>query len=476
MSILNQVKAKSILVVGDVMLDTYYNGEVTRISPEAPVPVFRKVSEQSVLGGAANVAANLVAAGQKVSILTIVGEDESGKKLLQNFADKKIDTTLVRKLKRNTTVKIRFMADNNQQVLRLDIEDTEKVGDDISEILLSELKDKINRFDMIIISDYLKGLLTLEFTQEILSMAKKSQIPVIVDVKDSNTDKYKGAYLLKPNLKELCTLTNMAVRTKQEIVEVSQALRIRCNCQYILTTCGANGMVLVGDGFSYSVPSEGKEVYDVTGAGDTVIAYLAACIANKIKMKDAVNISNYAAGLQVAKAGTSTVSIREVREHLTSQRQGAAHKVLDSVSVLEFRDDHADKKIVFTNGCFDILHIGHIRYLQQASLLGDILVVGVNSDDSVKRLKGHERPINSEKDRVELLSALGFVDYVIVFKEDTPYELVRTLQPDILVKGGDYSPNDVVGRDIIKSRGGEVVIIPYVEGRSTTKIIEKLRA
>ena len=252
MSILNQVKAKSILVVGDVMLDTYYNGEVTRISPEAPVPVFRKVSEQSVLGGAANVAANLVAAGQKVSILTIVGEDESGKKLLQNFADKKIDTTLVRKLKRNTTVKIRFMADNNQQVLRLDIEDTEKVGDDISEILLSELKDKINRFDMIIISDYLKGLLTLEFTQEILSMAKKSQIPVIVDVKDSNTDKYKGAYLLKPNLKELCTLTNMAVRTKQEIVEVSQALRIRCNCQYILTTCGANGMVLVGDGFSYS--------------------------------------------------------------------------------------------------------------------------------------------------------------------------------------------------------------------------------
>ncbi len=466
MSILNQVKAKSILVVGDVMLDTYYNGEVTRISPEAPVPVFRKLSEQSVLGGAANVAANLVAAGQKVSILTIIGEDENGEKLLQNFADKKIDTTLVRKLKRNTTVKIRFMADNNQQVLRLDIEDTEKVDDDISEILLSELKDKINRFDMIIISDYLKGLLTLEFTQEILSMAKKSQIPVIVDVKDSNTDKYKGAYLLKPNLKELCTLANMAVRTKQEIVEVSQALRIRCNCQYILTTCG----------FSYSVPSVGKEVYDVTGAGDTAIAYLAACIANKIKMKDAVNISNYAAGLQVAKAGTSTVSIREVREHLTSQRQGAAHKVLDSVSVLEFRDDHADKKIVFTNGCFDILHIGHIRYLQQASLLGDILVVGVNSDDSVKRLKGDERPINSEKDRVELLSALGFVDYVIVFKEDTPYELVRTLQPDILVKGGDYSPNDVVGRDIIKSRGGEVVIIPYVEGRSTTKIIEKLRA
>ena len=465
MSILNQVKAKSILVVGDVMLDTYYNGEVTRISPEAPVPVFRKLSEQSVLGGAANVAANLVAAGQKVSILTIIGEDENGEKLLQNFADKKIDTTLVRKLKRNTTVKIRFMADNNQQVLRLDIEDTEKVDDDISEILLSELKDKINRFDMIIISDYLKGLLTLEFTQEILSMAKKSQIPVIVDVKDSNTDKYKGAYLLKPNLKELCTLANMAVRTKQEIVEVSQALRIRCNCQYILTTCGANGMVLVGDGFSYSVPSVGKEVYDVTGAGDTAIAYLAACIANKIKMKDAVNISNYAAGLQVAKAGTSTVSIREVREHLTSQRQGAAHKVLDSVSVLEFRDDHADKKIVFTNGCFDILHIGHIRYLQQA-----------NSDDSVKRLKGDERPINSEKDRVELLSALGFVDYVIVFKEDTPYELVRTLQPDILVKGGDYSPNDVVGRDIIKSRGGEVVIIPYVEGRSTTKIIEKLRA
>jgi len=475
MNSLNHIETKKILVIGDVMLDTYYMGDVKRISPEAPVPVFRKKTERSVLGGAANVAANLVAAEQNVSVMALVGKDANGDKLKGIFEDQGIDTSLITSLDRDTTVKTRLLANNNQQVIRFDIEDTEDLAEDDCKHLFEKLKQRITDFDLILLSDYLKGLLTYEFTQGVIRLANENNIPTIIDVKDPKVDKYTGAYLIKPNLKELRDLTGMSASNDEEIIEAAECLREKCNSEYVLATCGARGMVLVGNNDSYFIDSVDQEVFDVTGAGDTTIAYLAACMVNEFDIKEAVNIANTAAGIQVSKVGTSSVYWDEIRAFLSDQKAGTHHKLLTDKAIHKIRERNKNKKIVFTNGCFDILHIGHVRYLQEAAKLGDILVLGLNSDASVKRLKGPERPVNSEADRAELLCALGFIDYVVIFDEDTPYELIKKVQPDVLVKGGDYSPDEVVGKDIVESRGGKLVLIPFVEGKSTTNIINKIK-
>lgn len=471
---LSQIRSRHILVVGDVMLDNYYVGDVRRISPEAPVPVFRKRSERSVLGGAANVAANLVAANQQTSMMSIIGRDANGQTMMQLFENLGINTGLVSNLQRSTTIKTRFLADNNQQLLRLDVEDTDPITKVESNRILKKLQKVIDDFDLILMSDYLKGLLTQEFTQGVIKMARKHDIPVVIDVKDPKYGKYYGATLLKPNLNELRSLTGKNVQTDEEIVEAAEELRKRSNCQYVLTTLGAKGMVLVGDGEPYFVKSLAREVYDVSGAGDTTIAYLSTCMANGFPIRESVDIANYAAGIQVGKVGTSSVSWQEVRDLISNEDHGIVHKILSAEELNSFRKDNAQKKIVFTNGCFDILHVGHKRYLQQAATLGDILVVGVNSDASVRRLKGPTRPVNNEQDRAEMLSALGFIDYVVIFDEDTPYELIKKIQPDVLVKGGDYKPEEVVGRDIVEARGGRLELISFVEGKSTTNIIKKI--
>lgn len=472
---LNKIKKKSILVVGDVMLDNYYVGEIKRISPEAPVPVFRKKGQKSVLGGAANVAANLVAANQKVAMMSIIGNDENGRKLFDLFKEKGISTDLVQILDRNTTIKTRFLAGNNQQVLRLDVEDTTPISYDESMEMLKKLKKVINGYHLILLSDYLKGLLTYDFTQGVIRLAKEYNIPVIIDVKDPHIEKYQGAFLLKPNLKEIRDLTGMPAHTDDEIVEAAEKLRTSCNCKFVLCTCGARGMVLVGKNHNpFFVKSQVREVFDVSGAGDTTISYLAAAMANGVEMNDAVAIANYAAGIQVGKIGTSTVCIQEVRDFLSNEDNGTFHKILHQEDLKTFRQDNANKKIVFTNGCFDILHVGHKRYLQEAASLGDILVVGVNSDESVRKLKGPTRPVNPEQERVEMLCAMSFIDYVIVFGEDTPYELIKKIQPDVLVKGGDYKPEEVVGKDIVEARGGKLKLIKFVDGKSTTNIINKI--
>ena len=472
---LNQIRKKSILVIGDVMLDNYYLGDIKRISPEAPVPVFHKKTEHCVLGGAANVAANLVAANQMVSMMSIIGNDDSGKQLLRDFNEKGINTKLVEILDRNTTIKTRFLASNNQQVLRLDIEDTNPIPEEICKKMLGKLEKEIDCYHLILLSDYLKGLFTYDFTQGILELAHEHNIPAIIDVKDPHVEKYYGAYLLKPNLKEISDLTGMSVCTNEEIIEAAQTLCKRCDCKFVLCTCGARGMVLVGENHPpFFIAAEGKDVFDVSGAGDTTIAYLAAAMANGMNMNDAVLIANYAAGIQVGKVGTSSVYMQEVRDFLSNKDNGTSHKILYPQDVEMLRQNNVNKKIVFTNGCFDILHVGHKRYLQQAATLGDILVVGVNSDDSVRHLKGPSRPVNNEQDRAEILCAFGFVDYVVIFSEDTPYELIKKIQPDILVKGGDYKLENVVGSDIVENRGGKVEIIPFVDGKSTTNIINKM--
>ena len=419
-------------------------------------------------------AANLVAANQQASMMSIIGRDANGKTMMKLFENLGINTGLVSNLQRSTTIKTRFLADNNQQLLRLDVEDTDPITKVESNRILKKLQKVIDDFDLILMSDYLKGLLTQEFTQGVIKLAKKHDIPVVIDVKDPKYGKYYGATLLKPNLNELRSLTGKNVQTDEEIVEAAEELRKRSNCQYVLTTLGAKGMVLVGDGEPYFVKSLAREVYDVSGAGDTTIAYLATCMANEMPIRESVDIANYAAGIQVGKVGTSSVSWQEVRDLISNEDHGIAHKILSAEELNSFRKDNAQKKIVFTNGCFDILHVGHKRYLQQAATLGDILVVGVNSDASVRRLKGPTRPVNNEQDRAEMLSALGFIDYVVIFDEDTPYELIKKIQPDVLVKGGDYKPEEVVGKDIVEARGGQLELISFVEGKSTTNIIKKI--
>ena len=319
------------------------------------------------------------------------------------------------------------------------------------------------------------GLLTFEFTQSIIKLATKHMKYTLVDVKDKNYEKYSGAFLIKPNLNELKEMTNLSVGTNDEIIYASHKLREYCNSSYILTTCGSRGMVLVGEDNTYFVKADNREVFDVTGAGDTALAYLAAFLANGYSVEQSVEISNHAAGLQVTKSGTSVISLQEVIDTISNLNGDTKNKILDRTSAEKLRELLPNKRIVFTNGCFDILHIGHVKYLRKSAELGDILIIGLNSDNSVRRLKGKDRPINSENDRAELLASFDFVNYVVIFDEDSPYELIEQIKPDVLVKGGDYDNKVIIGQDIVESRGGKTVLIDYIEGKSTTEIIKRIR-
>lgn len=457
------------------MLDMYYYGEVERISPEAPVPVLKKKIERSLPGGAANVAANLAAAGQDVSVMSVIGDDEAGARLsgLLQQVGMKTNLLLIEE-HRPTTSKMRFMGQNNQQMLRYDVEDSSAIHPASVERLIFLLSSHIASFDLVIMSDYLKGVLTPEFTQAAIKICASHDKKVLIDVKDTRTEKYNGAYLLKPNLQEVRHLTGIAAETDEEIALASRKLCLSCDAKYVLTTCGARGMILASkEGGVERIESSSKTVYDVTGAGDTVIAYLAAGIANAMSIMESLKIANVAAGLQVAKVGTASVSISEMEKEW-SQNLGPVSKIIEQENVKQLRNENPGKTVVFTNGCFDILHIGHIRYLKEAATMGELLIIGVNSDESVKRLKGPARPVNSVQERMEVLASLEFVDYVVQFEEDTPYELILAVQPDILVKGADYRPEEVVGKDIVEARGGRLELLPLVPEKSTTKILSKI--
>ncbi len=490
-------KSKKILVVGDAMLDIYYSGEVNRISPEAPVPVFKKLNEQWLLGGASNVAANLVAANQSTSILTMIGDDADGLKIKALFNKIGVDFSLVNIWNRSTITKTRFLAENNQQVLRLDIEDSQPISQKETALLLDLFMNAMDRFDLILLSDYLKGLLTYEFTQGIINIAKVHGKKVLVDVKDPDFKKYKGAWLLKPNIKELSALTKMQVSTDEDLVTAARYLLKEVACEYILTTCGAKGMVLVSEDIVYHLDTISKSVYDVTGAGDTTIAYLAAALANGIDIKDAMKIANYAAGIQVGKVGTSTVYLHEVEEAM-APRGYKKQKVFylnerEQLSKLIDQWRSKGETIVTTNGCFDIIHRGHLSLLEKAKSYGDHLIVMINTDKSVKRLKGAARPINSEEDRAMVIAAFKCVDAVALFDplidnkiipesdlidmneearnvaKEAPMGIIKLIAPDIHAKGGDYTADQVPEAIYAK----EFRAVPFAQGYSTTKIINK---
>lgn len=488
---------KKILVVGDVMLDIYYSGDVNRISPEAPVPVFRKTDERCVLGGAANVAANIAAAGQKVAILSRIGKDKYGDKIRGLLQESNIDDSFLFAICNDTITKTRFLAANNQQLLRLDIEDNDNISDKDTTIIISKLKENISSFDVIVLSDYLKGLLTEGFAQQLIKLAKKHEIKVLIDVKGTEYNKYRGAWLLKPNAKELGDLTGMPVRTSEERMLAAKKLREQTSSEYILTTCGSKGMFIVGEKQTKSIGTVNKAVYDVTGAGDTVIAYLAACIANGMTVNEAMNISNYAAGIQVGRVGTSVVSLHEVESIIRGQKD-KTKKIFgiderDELNRLVRKWKTKGYTIVSTNGCYDIVHRGHISLLEQAKMYGNKLIVLINSDSSVKRLKGENRPINTEYDRAFVIAAIDCVDAVVIFdpekdrnlvsEEDirllteeqkrialeSPMAMIKLIKPDVHVKGGDYTKEQVPEALFAK----EFKSVPFVEGYSTTKIISQ---
>ena len=489
---------KKILVIGDIMLDIYYRGEVNRISPEAPVPVFKKDSEMSVLGGAANVAANLSAAGQRVSMIAVTGKDMQGKKIIELFSEIGVEYTKIAIWDRPTITKTRFLAENNQQVLRVDVEESEPISDKLCTKILDELEKTINNYDLIVLSDYMKGLLTYNFTQGIIKIANNNAKKVIIDVKDPAFEKYEGAYLLKPNQKELQSLTGKPVETEEQIIFASQYILDKAKCKYILTTCGSKGMILVGEDVIYKLSTSGKAVYDVTGAGDTTIAYLSAGIANGLNIIEAMKISNYAAGLQVGKVGTSAVYLNEVEEAIKARKYGTK-----KVFHLNERNELGNlvnlwkskgESIVTTNGCFDIIHRGHISLLEEARSYGEHLIVLINTDASVKRLKGENRPINTEEDRAAVIAALDCVDAVMLFDplvdnttvttdewkrispelrkvaEEAPMGTLKFIAPDVHVKGGDYTMEQAPEAVFAK----KFRAVPFIKGYSTTSIIKKV--
>ncbi|KAA6228668.1 D-glycero-beta-D-manno-heptose-7-phosphate kinase [Campylobacter sp. LR185c] len=451
-------KSPKILVMGDFMVDNYIWCECSRISPEAPVIVAKSLNEDKRPGGAANVYVNLKALGADVFGLGVVGDDESGDFLKANLKAK-----FITQKGRKTPLKNRIVA-HNQQVLRLDEEDCDDIL--VIDELMLEFDKIASDFDAIILSDYAKGVLTREFCAFVIEKARALKIPVLIDPKGSDYTKYKGATLLTPNKKEALQALKMENLDDRNLEFALIRLKDEFNLKYAIITLSEAGIAVYDEHLSI-VPAKAREVFDVTGAGDSVIAVLAFCLALDVPIITACEVANKAAAVVVSKIGSVSVSFEDMQNH---DKDGFESKIKSKDELIKIlKNNH--KKVVFTNGCFDILHFGHIKYLQKAKKLGSMLIVGLNSDSSIKRLKGEERPINSEFERACLLACLSFVDFVVIFDEDTPYELIKALRPDILVKGSDYKNKEVVGTDLVE----RVELMDFEEGFSTSKIIEKIR-
>ena len=466
-------KHPSVLVVGDLMIDHYLWGSCERISPEAPVQVVDIQKETTVLGGAGNVVNNLVSLGANVHVASVIGDDENGKELLRMLEKIDVDTSnIITQKGRKTSKKSRVIA-SNQQIIRYDKESKEDVELSSSVSLARVIEKDIAKYDAIILSDYGKGVLTERFTQNIIEIANKNGTKVFVDPKGSDYSKYKGAYTLTPNKKEASLATGIEIENEESLKEALVKLKRECALDLSLITLSEDGIAIFDEQLR-RFPTVAKEVYDVTGAGDTVIASLAFAISSGKSIDEACVFANLAAGVVVGKIGSATVTLDEIEEYESALHKSSSEshiKSFDEIARLVERYKKEGKKIVFTNGCFDILHVGHVKYLQEAKSFGDVLIVGLNSDASVRRLKGPSRPVNPVEDRAYLLAALEAVDFVVPFEEDTPYELIRMIRPDVLVKGGDYAGKEVVGTEFAK----ELRLVDFVAGKSTTNTIEKIQ-
>ncbi|MCZ6559983.1 MAG: bifunctional D-glycero-beta-D-manno-heptose-7-phosphate kinase/D-glycero-beta-D-manno-heptose 1-phosphate adenylyltransferase HldE [Gammaproteobacteria bacterium] len=461
----------NVLVAGDVMLDRYWFGPCSRISPEAPVPVVRVTSNQERAGGAANVAVNLASLGVKTRLLGITGDDDASYSLQSLLAHQGVEVEFMRMPDIPTTTKLRVIS-RNQQLLRMDFEEAPHPSHGSS--LEQQISAALPEHGVIVLSDYAKG--TLGNVQEVIAACRERDLVVLVDPKGSDFSRYAGATALTPNLSEFESVVGPC-EDLQQLEEKGRALRQQLGLGFLLLTRSGEGMTLIPEsGAAIHLPAETREVYDVTGAGDTVVAVLAAGLAAGQSPEDAARLSNLAAGLVVRKLGVASVGADELRMALHQRGKGGRDLVdRDSLETLVRDAQTRGERVVMTNGCFDILHAGHVAYLEEAKTLGDRLVVAVNDDDSVTRLKGAGRPINPLADRMSVLAGLAAVDWVAPFSEDTPEQLIEVVLPDVLVKGGDYQVNDVAGGKSVLANGGEVKILPFIDGRSTSGIIKSIR-
>lgn len=458
-----------VLVVGDLMLDRYWHGQTARISPEAPVPVVKVQNIEERPGGAGNVALNLAALGVKTSLLAITGDDAAAATLNNLLVSAGVECFIQKSSNFPTITKLRVMS-QHQQLIRLDFEEDFHL--EVNQELLNKFKVCVKKFDAIILSDYGKG--TLGNSKELIKIAIAAKVPVFVDPKRKDFSFYTGATFITPNFKEFQEAVGDC-NTEKEVVSKAQDLLKTCNLDNLLITRGAQGMTLCCCGKEpQHFSTHAREVFDVTGAGDTVIAVLAAGVAAGLDLTQAAQLSNVAAGIAVSKLGAVSISAKELNRAITLNH---LHNIMSEEQLqVAIQDARAKgEKIVFTNGCFDILHAGHVHYLEQAKKLGHRLIVAVNDDSSVKRLKGDNRPINNVNKRMAVLAGLNSVDWVVPFTEDTPERLINKLLPDVLVKGGDWKPEDIVGSRTVLQNGGEVKSLSFVDGCSTTAMIDKIK-
>ena len=458
-----------VLVVGDVILDQYWRGEASRISPEAPVPVVLVQNKQFCPGGAGNVALNISALGAQVSLLGIVGDDDNGK-ILQNYLlASNVNCDLLLSKSCATITKTRILS-QHQQLIRLDEEN--KFTQEDAKLLFAKFKKIFANFDVIILSDYNKG--SLQNSEDFIKTANTKNIKILVDPKSADFSIYSGATLITPNYKEFIAAAGFC-QTEKDIIKKARCLIDKYKIKNILITRGEHGMTLIEQNKDeVYIPAHAQQVYDVTGAGDTVIATVAATLAAGESLLNATMLANIAASITISKLGAATVSVAELRRALQKNILGCL--LNEEQLILAIKDAHAHKeKVVMTNGCFDILHAGHVHYLEQAKKLGDRLIIAVNDDNSVRRLKGKNRPINNLEKRITVLSALSSVDWIIPFSEDTPERLICNLLPDILVKGGDYKVAEIAGAKCVLENGGQVKILDFIADNSTTSVIKKIK-
>ena len=468
--ILQRLQGTRVLVVGDLMVDRYQWGEVDRISPEAPVPVVKLLGEELRLGGAANVAHNLTVLGCAVQLCGLVGADPLAKEALRLLEAMGVGRRgVIADADRPTTEKTRIMA-NNQQMLRSDRESAAPPGPEISGKLMAFLR-KAGRFDGVIVSDYGKGVISERVMAALLETVRKSGKKIVVDPKGLPFDKYRGATCLTPNENEAAAAARSPISGEEDALRAARALMGELSLEFLCMTRGRRGVLAVTRKEHRFLAARAHEVFDVTGAGDTFVAAFGAAFFAGEPFFESVTLANVAAGIVVGRVGTATV----LPEEILSATEGLPKFFTAAgIEALARRLHEQKKRIVFTNGCFDLLHAGHVQYLQESRKLGDVLIIGLNSDASVRRLKGPNRPVLQEEDRARLLGALASVDYVVVFEEDDPLELIRKIRPDVLTKGADYTLEGVVGGDLVKKWGGEVRLIPLAENRSTSGLIEKI--
>ena len=471
-----QGKAPKILVIGDLMIDHYLWGSCERISPEAPVQVINVDNESTVLGGSGNVINNLKALGAQVDVISVIGDCETSDELKILLNDINVNSKyLITQKDRITSKKSRIIA-AQQQVVRYDRESTDEISTKSQTTILNTFKKIITNYDAVLLSDYGKGVLTSDLTQSLIAIANDNNKKVLVDPKGLDYSKYKGAYLLTPNKKEASEATNINIKDDKSLTQAITQLKTKCDLDISLITLSEQGVAIYDDHDDELRihPTVAREVFDVTGAGDTVLASLGFALSCGLDIDNSVEFANLAAGVVVGKIGSATATLNEIIEYESSLNKSTSDehiKTLDEIIALSTELKSRDKKIVFTNGCFDLLHAGHVRYLETAKSFGDMLILGLNSDRSVTVLKGEGRPINTQLDRAYILAALEAVDYVVIFDKDTPYDLIKAVKPHVLVKGGDYEGQEVVGQDI----ADELKLVQFVDGKSTTKTIEKIQ-